>query len=136
MSETEEKSLLRLVMTPSGCSPYCIRSGVGRLSYKAHISAVNVPLPISFLFHEYLDVAGSVFRLRNIFTPSTLTREAFWLVNISDRQQIDAELSGLIALQTAFYQKGNPTPAEIQAFEQAGRRIRELFAELAQMKAA
>src|ERR1700736_3435545 len=37
MSEPEEKSLLRLVMSPSGCSPYCIRSGVGRLSYRAHI---------------------------------------------------------------------------------------------------
>jgi hypothetical protein len=57
-------------------------------------------------------------------------------VNISDRQQIEAELSRLIALQTEFYQKGNPTPDEIQEFEQAGRRIRELFAELAQMKAA
>jgi hypothetical protein len=57
-------------------------------------------------------------------------------VNISDRQQIDAELSRLIALQTEFYQKGNPTPAELQEFEQAGRRIRELFVQLTQHKAA
>lgn len=62
MSETKGKSLLLLVMTSSGCSVYGIRAGVGSLSYKAHISAVNVPLPISFFFHEYLDVAGAVFR--------------------------------------------------------------------------
>jgi hypothetical protein len=43
---------------PSGCYLYCIRSGVGRLSYKAHISAMNVLLPISVLFCEYLEVAG------------------------------------------------------------------------------
>ena len=55
------------------------------------------------------------------------------IVNISDRQQIDAELSGLIALRTEFFQKRDPTAADVQEFEQSGRRIRELFAQLAQM---
>ena len=50
--------------------------------------------------------------------------------------EISTELSRLIAVQTAFYQKANPTPAELQEFEQAGRRIRELFAELGKKKAA
>ena len=49
-----------------------------------------------------------------------------------DRQQIDAELSCLITLRTEFFQKGNPTLREIQEFEQAGKRIRELFSKLAQ----
>jgi len=57
-------------------------------------------------------------------------------VNIHDKQQINVELSRLIALQTAFYQKSNPTPDEIREFEKAGRRTRELFAALAQDKAA
>ena len=57
-------------------------------------------------------------------------------MNIPDKQQINVELSRLIALQTAFYQKANPTPDEIREFEQAGRRTRELFAALAQAKAA
>jgi hypothetical protein len=57
-------------------------------------------------------------------------------VNIPDKQQINAELSRLIALQTAFYQKSNPTPDEIREFEQAGRRTRELFAQLAQLHRA
>ena len=57
-------------------------------------------------------------------------------MNIPDKQQINAELSRLIALQTAFYQKSNPTPDEIREFEKAGRRTRELFAALAQDKAA
>jgi hypothetical protein len=50
--------------------------------------------------------------------------------------EINIELSQLIAVQTALYQKANPTPAELQEFEHAGRRIRELFAELAKKKAA
>ena len=58
------------------------------------------------------------------------------MVNIPDKQQINVELSRLIALQTAFYQKSNPTPDEIREFEKAGRRTRELFAALAQVKAA
>jgi hypothetical protein len=58
------------------------------------------------------------------------------MVNIPDKQQISAELTRLIALQTEFFQKGNPTPDEIQEFKQAGRRTRELFAQLAQLKAA
>jgi hypothetical protein len=55
------------------------------------------------------------------------------MVNIPDKIQISAELSRLIALQTEFFKKGNPTPAEIQEFEWAGRRTRELFAQLAQL---
>jgi hypothetical protein len=35
-------------------------------------------------------------------------------VNIADKIQISAELSRLIALQTEFFQRRNPTPAEIQ----------------------
>ena len=57
-------------------------------------------------------------------------------MNIPDKQQINAELSRLIALQTAFYQKSNPTPDEIREFEQAGRRTRELFAQLARLHRA
>jgi hypothetical protein len=53
-----------------------------------------------------------------------------------NKNQIDAKLSSLIALQIAFYQKHNPTPAEIEEFKQAGERVRELFAQLAQGKAA
>jgi hypothetical protein len=53
---------------------------------------------------------------------------------VPEKQQIDAELSRLIALQAEFFQKGNPTPAEIEEFKQAGKRTRELFAQLAQMK--
>jgi len=58
------------------------------------------------------------------------------VANIPDKMQISAELSRLIALQTEFYQKGDPTPAELQEFEQAGRRIRELFVQLAQLNKA
>jgi len=46
------------------------------------------------------------------------------------------ELSQLIALQTEFYKKSHPTPEQVQEFEWAGRRIRILFAELAQHRAA
>jgi hypothetical protein len=53
-----------------------------------------------------------------------------------DKTQISAELSRLIALQTEFFQRGNPTPSEIQEFEWAGRRIRELLAQLAQLNKA
>jgi hypothetical protein len=58
------------------------------------------------------------------------------IVNISDRQQIDTELSRLIALRTEFFQKSDPTPADIQEFEQCGRRIHRLFAQLAQLNKA
>ena len=57
-------------------------------------------------------------------------------MNILDKQQINIELSRLIALQTEFYQKGNPTPDEAREFVQAGRRTRELFAQLAQLNKA
>jgi len=55
---------------------------------------------------------------------------------IPDRQQIDTELSRLIAQRTEFFQKSNPTPAEIQEFEHSGTRFRELFIQLAQHQAA
>jgi hypothetical protein len=42
-------------------------------------------------------------------------------------------LSRLIALRTEFFQKSDPTPADIQEFEQCGRRIHRLFAQLAQL---
>ena len=57
-------------------------------------------------------------------------------MNIPDKMQISAELSRLIALQTEFYQKGDPTQDEIREFERAGRRTRELFAQLAQLNKA
>ena len=57
-------------------------------------------------------------------------------MNIPDKIQISAELSRLIALQAEFFRKSNPTRAEIEEFKQAGRRIRELFAELAQVNKA
>jgi hypothetical protein len=43
--------------------------------------------------------------------------------------QISVELSRLIARQTEFFQKSDPTPSELQEFEWAGERIRKLFAE-------
>jgi hypothetical protein len=55
---------------------------------------------------------------------------------IPDRTQISDEVSRLIALQTEFYKKSDPTPEQVQEFEWAGRRIRILFAELAQGRAA
>lgn len=54
-------------------------------------------------------------------------------MKIIDRQQIDAELSRLIALRAEFYLKDGSTAAEVQEFEQAGKRIRELFVQLAQL---
>jgi hypothetical protein len=53
-----------------------------------------------------------------------------------DREQIEAELSRLMALQTEFFRKSNPTPAAIEEFRLAGRRIRELFVQLAQLNKA
>ena len=55
---------------------------------------------------------------------------------IPEETQISDELSRLIALQTEFYKKSNPTPEEVQEFELSGKRIRILFAELAQGRAA
>jgi DNA-binding transcriptional regulator PaaX len=57
-------------------------------------------------------------------------------VNIPDKMQISAELIRLIERQTKFFEKIDPTPSELQEFEWAGERIRKLFAELAQKKAA
>jgi hypothetical protein len=55
---------------------------------------------------------------------------------IPDRKQISDELSRLIALRTEFYKKSDPTPEQVQEFELSGKRIRKLFAELAQDRAA
>jgi hypothetical protein len=52
------------------------------------------------------------------------------------RADISIELSRLIARQTEFFQKGDPTTAEVQEFERAGERIRKLFADLAQLNKA
>ena len=55
---------------------------------------------------------------------------------IPDSTQINDELSRLIALQTEFYKISDPTPEQVQEFELSGKRIRALFAELAQHRAA
>jgi len=55
---------------------------------------------------------------------------------ILNREQISDELSRLIALQAEFYKKSDPTPEQVQEFELSGKRIRILFAELAQHEAA
>lgn len=52
------------------------------------------------------------------------------------RAEISTELSRLIARQTEFFQKSNPTPSEHQEFEWAGERIRKLFADLEQLNKA
>ena len=48
--------------------------------------------------------------------------------------QISIELSGLIALQTEYFNKSNPV--EVEEFQRAGECIRRLFAELERAKAA
>jgi hypothetical protein len=58
------------------------------------------------------------------------------LLMVPDKTQISDELSRLITLQTEFYKKSDPTPEQVQEFELSGKRIRELFAELAQNRAA
>lgn len=50
--------------------------------------------------------------------------------------QISIEVSRLIALQTEYFKKSNPTPSEVEEFQRAGDRIRKLFAELESQKAA
>jgi hypothetical protein len=52
------------------------------------------------------------------------------------RAEIGIELSRLIARQTEFFRKGDPTPAEVQEFERADERIRQLFADLEQLNKA
>ena len=54
----------------------------------------------------------------------------------NDKTEISAELSRLIARQTEFFQKSDPTPSELQEFEWTGERIRKLFAELEQSNKA
>lgn len=49
-----------------------------------------------------------------------------------NRALISIELSRLLAQQTAFLQKGEPTLEELQRFEQSVERIRELFSEFEQ----
>jgi len=61
-----------------------------------------------------------------------------WRQRIMDksRAEIGIELSRLIARQTEFFRKGDPTPAEVQEFERADERIRQLFADLEQLNKA
>jgi len=51
-------------------------------------------------------------------------------------QQINAELTRLIEQQTDYFKKRNPTPYEVEEFQRAGERIRQLFEELERGKAA
>ena len=44
-------------------------------------------------------------------------------MNNFDKAQISVELSRLIARQTEFFQKSDPTPSELQEFEWAGERM-------------
>jgi hypothetical protein len=55
------------------------------------------------------------------------------VMNNFDKTHISIELSRLIERQTKFLEKSDPTPSELQEFEWAGRRTRELFAQLAQL---
>jgi hypothetical protein len=54
----------------------------------------------------------------------------------NDKAEISIELSRLIARQTEFFQKTDPSPSDLQEFEWAGERIRKLFAELEQRNKA
>jgi hypothetical protein len=54
----------------------------------------------------------------------------------NDKAEISIELSRLIEQQTKLFEKSDPTPSELREFEWAGERIRKLFTELAQKKAA
>ena len=55
---------------------------------------------------------------------------------MNDKTEISAELTRLIAFQTEYFQKGDPTRDDIREFEQALRRTRELFVQLAQLNKA
>jgi hypothetical protein len=50
--------------------------------------------------------------------------------------EISAELSRLLAEQTNCLKKMNHTSTEREAYERSCHRVRELFAELEQLKAA
>ena len=55
------------------------------------------------------------------------------------KAHISFELSLLLAEQTEYFEKtavAEPTPEELQQFEYTGQRIRELFAELEQLRKA
>jgi hypothetical protein len=54
----------------------------------------------------------------------------------NDKAEISIELSRLIARQTEFFQKTDPSPSDLQEFQWAGERIRKLFAELEQRNKA
>jgi hypothetical protein len=54
----------------------------------------------------------------------------------NDKTQTSIELSRLIERQTKFFERSDPSPIELEEFEWVGQRIRKLFAELAQKKAA
>jgi hypothetical protein len=53
-----------------------------------------------------------------------------------NRTLISLELTRLLARQTRFLHKSEPTPKELQEFEQSVDRIRELFTELEQSNKA
>jgi hypothetical protein len=55
---------------------------------------------------------------------------------VSNNTELSIELRHLIERQTKFFEKSDPTPAELQEFEWAGERIRKLFAELGHLNKA
>jgi hypothetical protein len=57
-------------------------------------------------------------------------------MNNFEKAQISVELSRLIARQTEFFQKSDPTLSELQEFKWAGECIRKLFAELERIRKA
>jgi hypothetical protein len=52
------------------------------------------------------------------------------------REEISNELTRLLAEQTEFLRKTQATPAEREQFQVSLDRVRDLFAELARLKAA
>jgi hypothetical protein len=58
------------------------------------------------------------------------------MMNHNRSLEISAELSRLLAEQTNFLKKMNHTPTEREEYQKSRDRVRELFAELEQVKAA
>ena len=56
--------------------------------------------------------------------------------NVVRSAEISNELTKLLAQQTDYFKKLSHTPAEIREYEQSRDRVRELFAQLMQAKAA
>ena len=55
---------------------------------------------------------------------------------MTKREEISTELTRLLAEQTNFLRKMTTTPTEREEFQKSLDRVRELFAELARLKAA